>query len=117
MREVDPRVLLLSAVVGVTRGHLTNPRVTDETRILRRGNAITIALFVGLIATKFGLGAVASVEGIDDGAGFGEVLVMVAVMIAVQAEIIWRRAPALDAEESRRDPQGAQQANERTASR
>jgi hypothetical protein len=32
---------------------------------------------------------------INDGAGFGEVLIMIAIMIAVQAQIVYRRAQAL----------------------
>ena len=87
--------LALSLVVGLYRGRLTRVWADADGHIWRRGTALTIGLFVALIATKFALGAFASVRGIDDGAGFGEVLVMIAVMIAVQAEIIWRRAQRL----------------------
>ncbi len=34
---------------------------------------------------------------IDDGGGFGEILVMIALMVAAQAQIIWRRAERLPA--------------------
>ena len=51
-----------------------------------------MALFVGLVATKFALGTLAYFWHVDDGAGLGEVLVMIAVMIAVQAELVSRRA-------------------------
>jgi hypothetical protein len=84
--------LALSAVVGLVRGRCTKIWVGDDGRVLRQGTTFTVGLFVLLIAAKFGLGAWASIDGIDDGAGFGEVLVMIAVMIAVQAEIVWRRA-------------------------
>lgn len=38
------------------------------------------------------LGALAYALGSSDDGGFGEVLLMIAVMVAVQAEIVWRRA-------------------------
>lgn len=85
----------LSLVVGLFRGHLTRVWADTDGRVWRRGTSVTVGLFVALIAVKFALGALASLRGIDDGAGFGEVLVMIAVMIAVQAEIIWRRAQRL----------------------
>ena len=64
-------------------------------RVLRQGTRVTVALFVGLVATKFALGTLAYFWHINDGAGLGEVLVMIAVMIAVQAELVSRRAAAL----------------------
>lgn len=87
----------LSIVVGLARGRLTPVWVAPDGRILRQGTALTVSLFVGLIVAKFALGAWASIAGIDDGQGFGEVLVMIALMIAVQAELVWRRAQALTA--------------------
>lgn len=83
--------LALSVVVGWIRGRLTRMWVAEST-VWRQGTALTVGLFLGLIAAKFALGTLAYVAQIDDGAGFGEVLVMIAVMIAVQAEIIHRRA-------------------------
>ncbi len=83
--------LALSFVVGLIRGRHTSLWVADNT-VWRRGNALTVGLFLGLVATKFALGALAYVWHIDDGAGFGEVLLMIAIMIAVQAQIIHRRA-------------------------
>lgn len=87
--------LLLSLVVGLARGRLTRIWVDDESRTWRKGTALTVGLFLGMVAVKFGLGALAYVEGIDDGAGFGEVLLMIAIMIAVQAQIIHLRARRL----------------------
>ena len=87
--------LALSLVVGLLRGRFTRVWADAEGRVWRRGTALTVGLFIGLIAVKFALGAFAAMNGIDDGAGFGEVLVMIAVMIAVQAELIWRRAQHL----------------------
>jgi hypothetical protein len=66
-----------------------------DTKVWRQGNAVTVGLFLGLVATKFALGTLAYFWHIDDGAGFGEVLLMIAIMIAVQAQIIHRRALAL----------------------
>jgi len=86
--------VVLSVVVGVARGRLTK-LWTEDGRIFSQGTALTIALFIGLVVVKFGLGTVAYFLGSSDDGGFGEVLVMIAVMIAFQAEIIWRRARPL----------------------
>lgn len=88
--------LVLSLVVGILRGRLTRVWVEADGRVLRQGTRVTVALFVGLVATKFALGTLAYFWHINDGAGLGEVLVMIAVMIAVQAELVARRAPALE---------------------
>jgi hypothetical protein len=87
--------LALSIVVGILRGRLTRVWVEADGRVLRQGTRVTVALFVGLVATKFALGTLSYVWHVDDGAGLGEVLVMIAVMIAVQAELVSRRAAAL----------------------
>jgi hypothetical protein len=52
-------------------------------------------MFVALVASKFVLGTVAYFTGINDGAGFGEIMVMIAIMIAFQALIMSRRAQEL----------------------
>jgi hypothetical protein len=49
-------------------------------------------MFLGLILVKFGMGTAAYFAGVSDDGGFGEILLMIAVMVAFQAEIIWRRA-------------------------
>jgi hypothetical protein len=85
----------LSIVVGILRGRLTRVWMEADGRVLRQGTRVTVALFVGLVATKFALGTLAYFWHVDDGAGLGEVLVMIAVMIAVQAELVSRRAAAL----------------------
>jgi hypothetical protein len=89
--------LLLSLVVGVLRGRLTHVWVEADGRVVRRGTTLTVVLFLALVATKFALGTLAYFWQVDDGAGLGEVLVMIAVMIAVQAEIVSRRAAVLRA--------------------
>lgn len=93
--------LALSLVVGLLRGRLTRVWSDPEGRVFSQGTSVTLALFLGLIAVKFGLGAVAYFAHIDDGAGFGEVLIMIAIMIAVQAQIVYRRAETLTREASR----------------
>jgi hypothetical protein len=87
--------LLLSAVVGILRGRFTHIWVGADGRVVRRGTKLTVGLFLGLVVAKFALGTLAYFWRVDDGAGLGEVLVMIAVMIAVQAEIVYRRAAAL----------------------
>jgi len=87
--------LALSAVVGVVRGYRTEVWMTPDGRIVRKGNIATILLFVGLVAAKFAMGVLAYFEGIQDGAGFGEIMVMIAIMVAFQAEIVYRRAQKL----------------------
>jgi hypothetical protein len=92
--------LALSLVVGLLRGRMTRVWAAADGRVFSQGTTVTVALFLGLIAVKFGLGTAAHFAGIDDGAGFGEVLVMIAIMIAVQAELVWRRAKTLNASPS-----------------
>jgi hypothetical protein len=86
--------LALSFVVGLIRGRYTKLWIADDT-VWRQGTVFTVGLFIGLIAAKFALGTLAYFWHIDDGAGFGEVLVMIAIMIAVQAQIIYVRARPL----------------------
>lgn len=93
--------LALSLVVGLLRGRLTRVWSDPEGRVFSQGTRVTIALFLGLIVAKIGLGAVAYLAHADDGAGFGGVLVMIAIMIAVQAQIVYRRAQTLTRAASR----------------
>ncbi|MTD16164.1 DUF1453 domain-containing protein [Nakamurella sp. YIM 132087] len=85
----------LSALVGLARGHYTKIWITEDGKTMRKGTALTIALFLALVAAKFALGTLAYFLHIDDGAGFGEILFMIAIMIAVQAQIVFNRAQAL----------------------
>jgi hypothetical protein len=84
--------IALSAAVGVARGYKTRIWQAADGRVLARGTVLTIALFVGLIAAKFGIGTYEYLAGVRDSAGFGEVLLMIGVMVAVQAQIVWIRA-------------------------
>ena len=87
--------IALSLVVGVARGYLTRVWSEPSGRIMRQGTALTVGLFLGLEVAKFGLGTFAYLDHVKDGAGFGEVMIMIAIMIVVQAEIVWRRAKAM----------------------
>jgi hypothetical protein len=87
--------LALSVVVGLARGRLTRMWTEDTPegrQIYSQGTAVTIGLFLALVVAKFTLGTYAYFAHISDDGGFGEIMVMIAVMVAFQAEIIWRRA-------------------------
>ena len=103
--------LVLSVVVGLARGKLTRVWADDtagEHRVYSRGTAVTVALFLGMVVAKFGLGTYAYFAHISDDGGFGEILIMIAVMVAFQAELIWRRARALGARTASRPTVAAQ---------
>jgi hypothetical protein len=87
--------IVLSVVVGLVRGQLTKVWMQADGRVFRQGTVVTVCLFLGLIAAKFALGTFAYLDHVKDGAGFGEVMVMVAIMVAVQAELVYRRSLAL----------------------
>ena len=95
--------LALSVIVGLARGRLTRLWARDG-RVFSQGTPLTIGLFLGLVAAKFAIGTACYFLNISDDGGFGEILVMIAVMIGFQAELIWRRAQALGAEASDRTP-------------
>jgi hypothetical protein len=98
--------LALSVVVGLARGRLTRLWAQDG-RVYSKGTPLTIGLFLGLVAAKFAIGTACYFLHITDDGGFGEVLVMIAIMIAFQAEIVWRRAQALGARASDKTPVAA----------
>jgi hypothetical protein len=52
-------------------------------------------LFLGLVAAKFAIGTAAYFLHISDDGGFGEILIMIAIMVAFQAQLIWQRAQSL----------------------
>ena len=57
--------LALSVVVGVARGRLTRvwaDETAGERRVFSQGTAVTVALFLGMVVAKFGLGTYASVS-------------------------------------------------------
>ena len=85
-----------SAVVGIARGRLSRVWREPDGQAFTQGTPLTIGLFLLLIAGKFGLGAWQYIEH-SPGAhgGFGEVLLLIGIMVGLQAEIVWRRALAL----------------------
>jgi len=87
---------VISLVVGFARGACTRVWREADGRVRSRGTAVTIGLFLALIASKFLLGTVAHFLNIHD-SSVGEILLMIAVSVAVQAEIVWRRAQMLGA--------------------
>jgi hypothetical protein len=84
----------LSLVVGLVRGRYTK-LWREGDRLFAQGTTFTVTLFLLMIAAKFGLGTVAHFAHVTDNSGLGEIMLMVAVMLAVQAEYVWRRAQAL----------------------
>ncbi|ODT99683.1 MAG: hypothetical protein ABS81_25235 [Pseudonocardia sp. SCN 72-86] len=90
----------LSVVVGIARGRLTRMWVEETPeghRVWSQGTALTVGLFLAMVAGKFALGIYAYFAHISDDGGFGEVLIMIAVMVAFQAELIWHRGRELGA--------------------
>ena len=92
--------LALSVVVGIARGRLTRMWV-DGDRVFAQGTAVTIGLFLAMVAAKFALGTWAYFAHVSDDGGVGEVMFMIAIMVAFQAELVWRRARALGASAKR----------------
>jgi hypothetical protein len=86
--------LAMSIVCGLVRGRLTRVWVAADGRVLRQGTALTVGLFLGLVAVKLGIGTFEYFAGIKD-AGFGDVMLMIALMVGVQAEIVFQRAKSL----------------------
>jgi hypothetical protein len=93
----------LSVAVGLARGRMTRLSAQDG-RVYSQGTPLTIGLFLGLVAAKFAIGTACYFLHIDDDGGFGEILLMIAIMIAFQAELVWRRAQALGARASDKTP-------------
>lgn len=98
--------LALSVAVGVARGRLTRVWAEDG-KAWSQGTPLTIGLFLGMVAVKFGIGTACYFLHISDDGGFGEVLFMIAIMVAFQAELVWRRARALAVPGTRVDPAGS----------
>ena len=98
--------LLLSIGVGLVRGKYTRVWAQDG-RVYSQGTAFTISLFLLLVLAKFAMGTAVYFLGLSDGGGFGEVLLMIALMVAFQAQIIWNRAKPLGARASDKDPVAA----------
>jgi len=97
--------LVLSAIVGFARGRLTRVWREDGT-IYAQGTTLTITLFLLLIAMKFALGTAEYFIGIRMHGSFGEILILIAVMVAFQAHIVWQRAQTLPPGDAGHDKAG-----------
>jgi hypothetical protein len=87
--------LLLSVSVGLARGRLTQVWMATDGTVLSKGTILTVGLFVTLAAAKFDLGTYADLHGVPANIGFGGTLLMIASMVAAQAEITHARATKL----------------------
>lgn len=87
--------ILLSLAVGLARGHHTRIWREPDGRVYRQGTALTVGLFLTMLAAKFAMGTYAYLAHVPTAGGFGEILIMMAIMLALQAEIVVRRAAAL----------------------
>ena len=91
--------VLLSIGVGVARGKLSRVWKEADGTVFSQGTPLTIALFLALIGAKFAIGTwqYMTHQPAEHGehGGFGEVLILIGLMVAMQAEIIWRRGLAL----------------------
>ena len=92
--------LLISLALSIVRraparppDHASGPPPTATSTA--RGPALTIGLFLGLVVAKFAIGAAAYILHISDDGGFGEILIMIAIMVAFRPQLSWRRARAL----------------------
>lgn len=85
-----------SAGVGVVRGKLSKLWREPDGQIYTQGTPLTIGLFVLLVVAKFALGAwqYTAHQPTEHG-GFGEVLLLIGIMVGLQAEIVWRRTRSL----------------------
>lgn len=90
--------ILLSVIVGVARGRHTRMWVEEDGQVHAQGTPLTIGLFLALIGCKYAIGAwqYLTHRPLEHGS-FGEIMLMVGVMVAMQAEIVWRRARKLQA--------------------
>lgn len=85
----------MSLIVGLLRGHYSRLWL-ERGHAVAQGTALTVTLFLLLIAGKFALGTVAYFGHVTTTGGFGEILLLVAIMIAIQAQIVHIRARRLE---------------------
>jgi hypothetical protein len=89
----------LSVGLGLVRGALMPTWQDDQGQWMTKGNRTTIALWVGLIAVKFVIGAIGSITGLYTSTGSGEIFLILGLSFAAQNYILARRtiAPELAA--------------------
>jgi hypothetical protein len=86
--------LAASVAVGLVRGRMTRLTREPDGRIFSQGTPATIGLFLVLVGCKFAWGAWEYLHHARPHGSLGEVLLMIAAMVAMQAEVVWRRALA-----------------------
>ncbi len=92
--------LLASMAVGVARGQLTRLYREPDGRVFSQGTPVTIGMFLLLVTGKFAWGTWEYLQNAHPHGGFGEVLLMIAAMVAMQAQIVWRRVQILSGDEA-----------------
>lgn len=91
--------LSLGIIVGLLRGKYCHVWA-DQGRVYTKGTVFTLSLFIGLLVVKIGMGTISYINGSSNSGTFGDILVMIALMIAFQSEVVWRRAKPLGARRS-----------------
>jgi hypothetical protein len=81
--------------VGFASGCLTRVWMATDGTVLSKGTILTVGLFVTMVVVTFTLGAYADIRGIRANIGFGGILLMIAAMVAAQAETTHARATKL----------------------
>jgi hypothetical protein len=87
--------LAASVAVGIARGRLTRLFLEPGGKVFSQGTPLTVTLFLILVGGKFAWGTWQYFHQAHPDGGFGEVLLLIALMVAMQAQIIWRRTQAL----------------------
>lgn len=89
---VSVGMILLSLAAGALRGATIPLRVHGD-EVVRKGNATTLAIWIGLIVTKVAVGVLV----LQRPPVFGEILFFIGLSLGVQALVTARRADELTA--------------------
>ena len=93
---ISAGLVVLSLVAGAMRGATIPLRVHGD-RVIRKGNATTLAIWLGLITTKVAVGVLV----LQRPPVFGEILFFIGLSLGVQAMVTARRADELTAAPAR----------------
>ncbi|OWF76970.1 hypothetical protein B4900_17750 [Yersinia rohdei] len=88
--------VLFSIIIGMLQGRLIEIWQESDGRIFCKGTPLTMTLFLFLIGSKWIIGTLQYLynQPTEQG-GFGEILIMIAVMAAFEVEIVRRRIRVL----------------------
>jgi sterol desaturase/sphingolipid hydroxylase (fatty acid hydroxylase superfamily) len=86
---------LITLATGLVRGRNTRVWIEQDGTRWAQGTALTITLFLVMIAAKFGLGTIAYLTHAGPTGGFGEIIASIGVMMLLQAQIVHLRAQRL----------------------